>query len=212
HNELVSGLKSFSGGWDLDNIYAPVRTDIAGRFRIHGIGRERVADLLIEGPAIETNYVFAMTRACETIEVPAQDPKLTPGFSIPVRTHYGVGFDHVATPSQPIVGVVRDKDTGKPIPGAVVRSKTLVESRFDLRTNLFRAVADNEGRYRITGVPRGKGNQLQANPPGDLPYLMALKDVGDMPGLEPVTLDFALKRGVWIDVKVTDKVTGKPVA
>src|SRR5262249_26224105 len=59
---------------------------------------------------------------------------------------------------------------------------------------------------------RGKGNQLQASRPSDLPYLMALKEVGEMPGLEPITLDFALKRGVWIDVKVTDKVTGKPVA
>src|SRR5262249_36269829 len=77
HNELVTGLKSFSGGWALDDIYPPARTDAAGRFRIHGIGRERVADLLIEGPAIETKYVFAMTRASETIEVPAQDPKLT---------------------------------------------------------------------------------------------------------------------------------------
>jgi hypothetical protein len=80
-------------------------------------------------------FIFAMTRACETIEVPAQDPKLTPGFSPPLRTLYGVGFDHVATPSQPIVGVVRDKDTGKPIPGVVIQSKNLAGSDWpDLRT------------------------------------------------------------------------------
>src|SRR5262249_5178287 len=135
-----------------------------------------------------------------------------PGFPPPLRAHYGIRFDHVATPSQRIVGVVRDKDTGKPIAGAVVRSKTLADGPWDLRTHLFRAVTDKDGRYRITGMPRGKGTQLQANRPSDLPYLMALKEAGERPGLEPVTLDFALKRGVWIDVKVTDKVTGKPVA
>jgi hypothetical protein len=199
----MDGLKSRSdgsqrpiwGGWDLDNLFAPVRTDTDGRFRINGIGRERIADLLIEGPGIETKYIFAMTRAGETIEVPAQDPKIMPGYTPPLRTLYGVGFDLVATPSQPIVGVVRDKDTGKPIPGVVIQSKDLAGGDWlDLRTNLFRAVTDKEGRYRITGMPRGKGNQLQASPPGDLPYLMALKEVGEMPGLEPVTVDFELKR------------------
>src|SRR5262249_7428586 len=33
----------------------------------------------------------------------------------------------------------------------------------------------------------------------------------DDPGLQPVTVDVKLKRGVWITGKVTDKVTGKPV-
>ena len=33
----------------------------------------------------------------------------------------------------------------------------------------------------------------------------------DSPGLDPVTVDFELKRGIWIEGKITDKVTGKPV-
>src|SRR5205823_4421551 len=37
------------------------------------------------------------------------------------------------------------------------------------------------------------------------------KDVPGSPGLDPVTVDFELKRGVWIEGKITDKVTGKPV-
>jgi hypothetical protein len=40
---------------------------------------------------------------------------------------------------------------------------------------------------------------------------MALADVPDSPGLEPVTVKFQMKRGVWITGKVTDKVTGQGV-
>jgi hypothetical protein len=36
-------------------------------------------------------------------------------------------------------------------------------------------------------------------------------DAPDSPGLEPVTVDVELKRGVWIEGKIIDKVTGKPV-
>jgi hypothetical protein len=45
-----------------------------------------------------------------------------------------------------------------------------------------------------------------------LPYLPAFASVPDTPGLEPVTVDFALQRGVWVKGRITDKATGKPVA
>jgi hypothetical protein len=38
-----------------------------------------------------------------------------------------------------------------------------------------------------------------------------MHNVGDSPGLDPVTADIALKRGVWIMGKVIDKATGKAV-
>src|SRR5207247_7139493 len=53
----------------LGGLFPPVFTDANVRFRIPGIGSERVADLLIEGPGIETNYVYAMTRPCDRIEL-----------------------------------------------------------------------------------------------------------------------------------------------
>jgi hypothetical protein len=40
---------------------------------------------------------------------------------------------------------------------------------------------------------------------------MVHAEVPDTLGFEPVTVDFKLKRGVWIEGKVTDKATGKPV-
>ena len=192
--EFLSGIRNQDRGLDLDDIYPPVRTDAAGRFRITGIGRERIADLLIEGPTIETKYVYALTRPCEMIEVPAHiNPRS--GVRYPLYTHYGASFDHVAAPTKPIVGVVRDKDTDKPIPGAVVTSYMLADLLVDERMS-FRAVADEAGRYRITGMPRrSKGNALQAKAPTGRPYLLATEVVGETPGLEPITVNFALKRG-----------------
>ena len=214
-NQLLIGFFNPYSGWDLDGLFPPVATDAQGRFRFRGIGRERVADLLIEAPTIETKYVYVMTWPAEKVEVPAyKNPGPYSSPHQPLYTHYGATFDHVAAPSKPVIGVVRDTDTGKPIVGAVVEKSNALpvpEPRpIDDRVR-FRAVTDEDGRYRITGLPRGQGNALRASPPAGQPYLMSAKEIPEEPGLEPVTVDFALKRGVWIDVKVTDKVTGQPV-
>jgi hypothetical protein len=108
------------------------------------------------------------------------------------------------------VGVVRDKDTGKPIPGAIVESYLLAGSNVAGRP-LVRAVADKEGRYRLIGMPKAEGSQIRVSPPDGQPYLRKLATVSDGPGLAPVTVDVALRRGVWITGKVTDKATGLPV-
>jgi hypothetical protein len=72
-------------------------------------------------------------------------------------------------------------------------------------------MTDKEGRYRLLGMPKGKGNVIRVAGPEGQPYLMALANVPDGPGIQPVTLDVRLKRGVWVQGKVTDKATGKPV-
>ena len=41
--------------------------------------------------------------------------------------------------------------------------------------------------------------------------LVCTADVPDRPGLEPLTVDIELRRGVWIEGKITDKATGRPV-
>ena len=70
---------------------------------------------------------------------------------------------------------------------------------------------DREGRYQLLGMPKGQGNVILAEPAEGQPYSLAIKPVGDSPGLDPITVDFALKRGVVIKGRVTDKATGKPV-
>jgi hypothetical protein len=45
-----------------------------------------------------------------------------------------------------------------------------------------------------------------------LPYLPGIKKVENTPGLGPVTVDFALKRGIWVKGRVTEKTTCKPMS
>jgi RNA polymerase sigma factor (sigma-70 family) len=205
--EQMIGFEGGRIGDELGTLSAPVKTGADGRFEIKGVGRERLAHLRIEGPTITTREVYAMTRAGDTVRVPGYRQYLP---RTDMLTIYGNGFGHVAAPCKPIVGVVRDKDTGKPIPGAVVTSYKRADSHISAVTDL-QAVADKEGHFLLTGMPKGEGNQVRAGPPDGEPYLMSMRSVPDTPGLEAVTVDFALKRGVMITGRVFDKVTGAPV-
>jgi hypothetical protein len=80
-----------------------------------------------------------------------------------------------------------------------------------IEQTFVRTIADNEGRYRLLGMPQGGGHQIRVSPPEGQPYLKELVRVPDGPGLEPVTVDVHLTGGVWITGRVTDKATGRPV-
>jgi RNA polymerase sigma factor (sigma-70 family) len=201
-NDLLTTVYSS----DLRHLFPKTTTDKKGRFTIKGVGRERVVGLTFSAPTIETRRVRVLTRPAETLTVPAW--KDNPDGHL--FTYHGSRFAHVAAPSSPIVGVVRDRDTGKSIPGAVVESYKFAGNNIHGLTDL-RTIADGKGHYRLTGMPRGEGNILRASPPDGQPYVMALKDAPAGDGHKPVTMDFGLKRGVWITGKTIDKVTGKPV-
>jgi RNA polymerase sigma factor (sigma-70 family) len=205
--DLTFGLEGAWIGRMLGTLFPTAVTGPDGRFTIPGLGRERFVTLHVESPTIVTKEIYVATRPGQTLEVPGMW-SVNDGDA--PRFVYGVPFDHVAAPCKPVVGVVRDKDTGKPIPGAVITSYKFAGSNFVARTEL-RTVADKDGKYRLDGLPKGEGNIIRAGPPEDEPYLMATHSVGDSPGLEPITADFNLKRGVWIVAKVKDKVTGKAV-
>jgi hypothetical protein len=136
-----------------------------------------------------------------------------PGDTRLVDTYYGANFRHAAAPSKPIVGVVRDADTKQPLAGVTIRSSTLATNQkgafqgFDL----VRTTTDAQGRYRLTGMPRRAGSQIVAIPGRDRPYVAIHTVIPDSPGLDPVTADIELKQGVWIEGKITDKVTGQPI-
>src|SRR5262249_22728002 len=147
-----------------------------------------------------------------TIVVPEREGRSEYGEQGKVATYYGSNFRHVAAPNKPVVGVVRDRDTKKPLAGITVGSYTRaigpgIREGFDL----VRTTTDAEGRYRLVGMPKGEGYTVVALPQQDRPYVPIHKDVPDSPGLAPVTVDLELKRGVWIEGKITDKVTGKPL-
>jgi protocatechuate 3,4-dioxygenase beta subunit len=187
-----------------------VTTDAEGRFRLTGIGRNRLVLAQLDGPTIVSEHLHILTRPGEPIAVTESEGRPDGDEPRIVATYYGAAFQHAAAPCKPIVGVVRDKDTEKPLAGVMVRSYTLATRPHFLR-DIVRTTTDAEGRYRLTGMPKGTGNRIVAVPGGDLPYLVRAADVPDRPGLEPVIVDVELRRGVWIEGKITDKVTGQPV-
>jgi RNA polymerase sigma factor (sigma-70 family) len=175
----------------------PVTTGADGRFVIHGLGRERLVEMVLEGPAIAKTKVTAMTR---TAEFPRAGS----------NTYHGAVFDVVARPTQPIEGVVRDADSGEPLAGVSVESYQSAGSGM-VEQGFVRTKTDAQGRYRLLGMPKGNGNMIMFVPTADQPYFMQVAGVSDEPGLAPITVDRKLKRGIWIRGRVTDQVTGKPV-
>jgi protocatechuate 3,4-dioxygenase beta subunit len=187
---------------------AVVTTDAAGRFRLTGIGRERIVIVRLAAPTIASEYLHIRTRPGGPIRVgDVTDPE--DGTRLDV-TYYGSDFRHVAGPTRPVVGVVRDKDTKKPLAGFTICSEKLARNPVH-GTRITETVTDAQGRYRLTGLPRGEGNQIHVVPSLDLPYEGPVLEVPDRFGPDPVTVDVELKRAVWIEGQLTDRATGKPV-
>jgi RNA polymerase sigma factor (sigma-70 family) len=186
-------------------MFPPVTTGPDGRFRIRGLGRERVVSLRVEGPTIVTSEISVMTRA----EAPIRLPREKNRADRRPLTHYGARFDLVVPPTKPVVGVVRDRDTGKPLADVTVHSHIIAGASLP-DDYLLRTRTDRDGRFRLVGLPKGEGNRIMAEVE-DMPYLPAIHAVPDTPGLEPVAVAIALPRGLWVRGRITDKVTGQPI-
>jgi 5-hydroxyisourate hydrolase-like protein (transthyretin family) len=122
---------------------------------------------------------------------------------------FGATFTFTAAPSRPIVGTVHAAETGQPLQGVSVESWTLA-SRPNHVHRALKTTTDQEGRFRLIGMPKGDGNSLLAVPNDDQPYFMRLVDVPDPPGLGPANVEIEIHRGIWITGRVTDKATGLP--
>ena len=60
-------------------------------------------------------------------------------------------------------------------------------------------------------MPLGAGNEVVLSPPEDQPYLLAQYKLPSAGEMKPIKIDLVLKRGIWLQGRITDKVTGKPV-
>jgi protocatechuate 3,4-dioxygenase beta subunit len=166
-----------------------VTTGKDGRFHFTGFGRDRALLVQVKGPNIETTTFHVLTHT---------EP--LPGMARDNHGTYAARFDLLALPSKPIVGTVREKGTGKPLAGITVGSVMYGH-------NLTKT--DAQGHYRIEGAGKHKAYAVAA---GGSPYFNATRmEIPDTPGVEPLTVDFDLERGVAVKGHLTDKVTGKPV-
>ncbi len=164
-----------------------LKTGPDGRFTLTGVGRGRDVLLSIEGSDIEHKLVESRTPATDAPAVPAPEVVI------------------VAGPSKPIEGTVRDRATGKPIAGIAVYGGEESHQR------LVRAVTDAKGRYRLTGLLKAKSYALTFYPPVDTGYLGTFKELADSAGLQPISADIELRRGIEVRCRFIDKQTRKPV-
>jgi RNA polymerase sigma factor (sigma-70 family) len=181
-----------------------------GRFRIEGLTRECFATASITGPGIETSHVHILTRDMPTFR--AQVPMIVNGKNFgPMMTYYGARFDHVAAPTRPIVGTVRDKDTGSPIAGVSITGMPNIPNSL-VPTPGVLATTNAQGRFQVDGLPVSRGFKLFTEVPAGQPYVncgFVSPASEHKPG--PFTFDLALKRGVLVRGRLTDKVTGEPL-
>jgi beta-lactamase regulating signal transducer with metallopeptidase domain len=185
---------------------ATILTDSDGRFSIRGVGAERLLRLTISGPTVQTKKINVLTRSLSPFLVTAA--RGSPDWGIAL--YYGASFTHAAAPTKLVHGVVKDKETGQPLVGVrIVCTKTAEYSVYG--PSGIEATTDEQGRYRLVGLPKGSGNHSIAIPAGGQPYLASGVEIPNTPGLEPVSLDIALKRGVVIEGRVIDKKTLEPL-
>lgn len=226
----------------LASLFPPVTTNGAGRFEIHGVGRERVARLFVSAPAIESRWVSIATRPTVVVPIPATGGGNSRGLFATYRSAFrlekhfwsgGLGFGglalggdrwgepvlpatfvQVVKPSRPIVGIVRDSQSGRPLSGVRVSSQPPPLGSWDRSDGRSEAdVSDTtnvRGEFRLTGVPK-RWNQVLAEPPDAIPHFnrsVPCNTGGD--GTEAVNLEIRLYRGIAVTGRLLDH-NGKPV-
>jgi RNA polymerase sigma factor (sigma-70 family) len=187
-------------------------TDADGRFEIRGVGRDRIASLIVQGPMLADSTLYAMARPAKAPPKPRPKPvrrdrEMMFYGSPPSPPLFGATFEHIVGPTKPITGVVRSKAIGRPMEGVRV---------FGLEGATWTSVAartDAQGRFRLVGLPKGEVYQITANEGYGAvgPFLGARFKVTDTEGLKPIETTIELPRGVVVTGRLIDPATGRPV-
>jgi beta-lactamase regulating signal transducer with metallopeptidase domain len=196
----------FSGDYERDLGHRPeflpgltteTRTDADGRFKLSGLGRDRLAVLSISAPTVVDTTLTVMTRDGPDVGT-FLDPDGTP-----TRIIHGAGFTLKLGAGRTIKGRVIDQDTREPITGMWVGP--LQNAVNELTSRLYPWVSDAKGRFTITGLyPRDKDVIVAIAAPG-LPYQTAWVEAkGDAEVL------IECRRGIPFRLKLTDE-DGRPV-
>jgi beta-lactamase regulating signal transducer with metallopeptidase domain len=178
-------------------------TDQGGRFQLEGFRPDRVVELELRGGMIAHTTIDVVTRRIGPFSATGYSSMYSPGN----QTIFGAEFTYTATPGRLIEGVVKDAKTGQGLANTEIRSNRFAGTNY-IGVMTLRTKTDRQGRFRLAGMPKGKGNQIIIVPNDEQPYFMQELKVPDPPGAGPVEVSLALERGIWIEGKVTEKATG----
>src|SRR5262249_5107853 len=90
---------------EVPGVSAKITTDADGRFKLAGIGRNRLVTLRLDGPNIASTKLYVLTRPGKTIEGPAVQANFDYDEPGVVASYYGRDFQHVPRARKPVVGV-----------------------------------------------------------------------------------------------------------
>lgn len=217
-NRLAEGAQRgrFRGsifGYEWAGLRPPMKTDANGEFTLTGLGRDQMATVTLEGERVSADRFHILGREMEPQRVP-QTPFAANGFK---EAYVGLKFSLAIEPAVPVTGVVTEFQSGKPIANAVVFTRRLFQSRelnrSDSKERVFvshiHARTDDQGRYRLLGIPPGQGHVLNVFPPKSDPWLLAEHEFSMEPALQTATVNVQVFRGIWMEGKVADADTGE---
>ena len=186
-------------------------TGADGRFEVQGIGRDRIARLEFHGGGVADGTLDVMARPAKAVarvrRLPsAARPRFRMSYSPQGTQLVGATFDFIASPTKPIVGVVRLKGSGMPVAGAFVMgvdpgTHTAVTAR-----------TDATGRFRLDGVPKAESYGIEVIPrQGIDAFLRRSESIRDTEGLKPIETAVEVAPGVIVTGRLIDKLTGRVV-
>jgi hypothetical protein len=202
----------------------PVTTDADGRFMLKGLGRERVAEIYVDGvPDKASKLILIVNRPLDQTILIADETLAAKKNMTVADTDLAVFGNKVElslAPGRTIEGVVTDRVTGAPLPGLPVVGPTV--TRLEYRGfDRFFATTDEQGRYRIDSFPvmrqarfkvepaQWRGGARSKESTERAPYFGREMYLNIEPGAGPQQVDFPLSKGIWITGKVVDDATGE---
>jgi RNA polymerase sigma factor (sigma-70 family) len=171
--------------------FVTATTDDQGRFAFRGVGRDLDVHLEID----DTHC------APKEMDVNTREPEKSGHLFI------------LVAPPQVVEGRVVCEDTGKPVANAPLEVNTLTKSEggHALPGGTVFGKTDAQGYFKVSAVP-GSSGAVQVYPPKDQPYLGNFKSFDWPKGAVRQEVDVKLPRGLLLHGKITEAVSGKPVA
>ena len=172
-----------------------------------GIGRDRIAELIVSGPGIATTQAYVFSRPEQEIRSVDKGMMRREPFIV-----HAPNFQLALAPGIRVQGTIRDNDSGRPIAGLEIQAAV-----FDEHSRIPDPGIEAIDRRRRKISPRrafqsgGLPTVHQDRQGASLSRTRRSRCPAESPGLEPITFDIAMKRGVFVRGKVIDKVTGQPI-